>query len=139
MGSFLAKSTTRVMAGVMILVNSLKASKSTLSPSDVGATGDCPMSSGCRHRQIHRGLTLTFTFGFCNKQQIYSIGEYMNGCTDTPNEMHVWGLALQLCRLIALENHSVWYPQGGLEFSHVKTLDKQPSSPGIWSYILCMQ
>lgn len=45
MGSFLAKSTTRVMAGVMILVNSLKASRSTLSLSDVGA-GDCPMSSG---------------------------------------------------------------------------------------------
>ena len=36
------------MAGVMILVNSLKASRSTLSPSDVGATGDWPMSSGCR-------------------------------------------------------------------------------------------
>lgn len=48
MGSFLAKSTTRVMAGVMILVNSLKASRSTLSPSDVGATGDWPILSGCR-------------------------------------------------------------------------------------------
>lgn len=47
MGSFLAKSTTRVMAGVMILVNSLKASRSTLSPSDVGATGDWPILSGC--------------------------------------------------------------------------------------------
>ncbi len=46
MGSFLAKSTTRVMAGVMILVNSLKASRSTLSPSDVGATGDWPIFSG---------------------------------------------------------------------------------------------
>lgn len=46
MGSFLAKSTTRVMAGVMILVNSLKASRSTLSPSDVGATGDWPILSG---------------------------------------------------------------------------------------------
>ena len=48
MGSFLAKSTTRVMAGVMILVNSLKASRSTLSPSDVGATGDWPIFSGCK-------------------------------------------------------------------------------------------
>lgn len=47
MGSFLAKSTTRVMAGVMILVNSLKASRSTLSPSEVGATGDWPIFSGC--------------------------------------------------------------------------------------------
>lgn len=46
MGSFLAKSTTRVMAGVMILVNSLNASRSTLSPSDVGATGDWPIFSG---------------------------------------------------------------------------------------------
>lgn len=50
MGSFLAKSTTRVMAGVMILVNSLKASRSTLSPSDVGATGDWPILSGCMGR-----------------------------------------------------------------------------------------
>jgi len=47
-GSFLAKSTTRVMAGVMILVNSLKASRSTLSPSDVGTTGPWPMSSDCK-------------------------------------------------------------------------------------------
>lgn len=45
MGSFLAKSTTRVMAGVMILVNSLKASRSTLSPSEEGTMGPCPMSS----------------------------------------------------------------------------------------------
>lgn len=45
MGSFLAKSTTRVMAGVMILVNSLKASRSTLSPSEEGTIGPCPMSS----------------------------------------------------------------------------------------------
>ncbi len=51
MGSFLAKSTTRVMAGVMILVNSLKASRSTLSLSDVGA-GDCPMSSGWKTNHI---------------------------------------------------------------------------------------
>lgn len=53
--------------------------------------------------------------------------------------MHAWSLTLQLCRLIALENHSVWSLQGGLEVSHVKTLDKQPSSRGIWSDILCMQ
>lgn len=46
MGSFLAKSTTRVMAGVMILVNSLKASRSTLSPSGMETMGDWPMSSG---------------------------------------------------------------------------------------------
>ncbi len=46
MGNFLAKSTTRVMAGVMILVNSLKASRSTLSPSEVGTIGPWPMSSG---------------------------------------------------------------------------------------------
>lgn len=46
MGSFLAKSTTRVMAGVMILVNSLKASRSTLSPSGMETIGDWPMSSG---------------------------------------------------------------------------------------------
>lgn len=50
-GSFLAKSTTRVIAGVMILVNSLKASRSTLSPSDVGATGDWPILSGCAAEQ----------------------------------------------------------------------------------------
>lgn len=71
MGSFLAKSTTRVMAGVMILVNSLKASKSTLSPSDVGATGDCPISSGCRHRQNNIGfiyLTGKHKSSFCCKQ-----------------------------------------------------------------------
>lgn len=47
MGSFLAKSTTRVMAGVMIFVNSLNASRSTLSPSGMEAMGDWPMSSGC--------------------------------------------------------------------------------------------
>lgn len=52
MCSFLAKSTTRVMAGVMILVNSLKASRSTLSPSDVGATGDWPILSGCAGRKF---------------------------------------------------------------------------------------
>lgn len=46
MGSFLAKSTTRVMAGVTIFVNSLKASRSTLSPSEVGTIGPCPISSG---------------------------------------------------------------------------------------------
>lgn len=40
MGSFLAKSTTRVMAGVMIFVNSLNASRSTLSPSGMEAMGD---------------------------------------------------------------------------------------------------
>lgn len=45
MGNFLAKSTTRVIAGVMILVNSLKASRSTLSPSEVGTTGPWPISS----------------------------------------------------------------------------------------------
>lgn len=58
MGSFLAKSTTRVMAGVMILVNSLKASRSTLSLSDVGA-GDCPMSSGWKTNQnrVKKNLT----------------------------------------------------------------------------------
>lgn len=50
MGSFLAKSTTRVMAGVMIFVNSLNASRSTLSPSGMEAMGDWPMSSGCGDR-----------------------------------------------------------------------------------------
>lgn len=59
MGSFLAKSTTRVMAGVMILVNSLKASRSTLSPSDVGATGDCPIFSGCGEKRERHRLTGT--------------------------------------------------------------------------------
>lgn len=44
-GSFLAKLTTRVMAGVMILVNSLKTSKSTLSPAEEGTIGPCPISS----------------------------------------------------------------------------------------------
>jgi len=62
----------------------------------------------------------------------------MNEYTDE-YEIHVRALALQLCSLIALENHSVWCPQGGFEVSHVKTLDKQPSSSGIWSNILCMQ
>jgi len=45
-GNFLAKSTTRVIAGVMILVNSLKTSKSTLSPSEVSTCGPWPISSG---------------------------------------------------------------------------------------------
>lgn len=56
MGSFLAKSTTRVMAGVMILVNSLKASRSTLSPSGMETMGDWPMSSGWREGEgVSRG------------------------------------------------------------------------------------
>uniref|UniRef100_A0A4W3GLX5 Uncharacterized protein n=1 Tax=Callorhinchus milii TaxID=7868 RepID=A0A4W3GLX5_CALMI len=50
MGSFLAKSTTLVMAGVIILVNWLKASRSTLSPSGVVTSDDCPISSGCGWR-----------------------------------------------------------------------------------------
>lgn len=36
------------MAGVMILVNSLKASRSTLFPSGMETMGDWPMSSGYR-------------------------------------------------------------------------------------------
>lgn len=49
-GSFLAKSTTLVMAGVIIFVNWLKASMSTLLPSDALRTGAWPMSSGCNER-----------------------------------------------------------------------------------------
>lgn len=56
MGSFLAKSTTRVMAGVMILVNSLKASRSTLSPSGMETMGDWPMSSGRNFRLCFQWL-----------------------------------------------------------------------------------
>lgn len=45
-GNFLAKSTTLVIAGVMIFVNWLKASKSTLPPSGALTIGACPISSG---------------------------------------------------------------------------------------------
>jgi hypothetical protein len=43
----LAKSTTLVIAGVMIFVKWLKASKSTFPPSGVLTIGACPISSGC--------------------------------------------------------------------------------------------
>ena len=45
-GNFLAKSTTLVIAGVMIFVKWLKASKSTFPPSGAFTIGACPMSSG---------------------------------------------------------------------------------------------
>ncbi len=60
MGSFLAKSTTRVMAGVIIFVNWLKASMSTLLPSGVLMMGAEPMSSGCNDRK-GRGIELSNT------------------------------------------------------------------------------
>lgn len=49
-GSFLAKSTTRVMAGVIIFVNWLKASMSTLFPSGALTMDAWPISSGCNHK-----------------------------------------------------------------------------------------
>lgn len=45
-GNFLAKSTTLVIAGVIIFVNWLKASKSTFPPSGAFTIGACPISSG---------------------------------------------------------------------------------------------
>lgn len=51
-GSFLAKSTTRVMAGVIIFVNWLKASISTLFPSGVLTMDAWPISSGWNNKEI---------------------------------------------------------------------------------------
>lgn len=51
MGSFLAKSTTRVMAGVIILVNWLKASISTLFSSAGFVMEPWPKSSGWKIKQ----------------------------------------------------------------------------------------
>lgn len=60
MGSFLAKSTTRVIAGVIIFVNWLKASMSTLLPSGALTMGAEPMSSGWNERK-GRGSVLSNT------------------------------------------------------------------------------